>query len=101
MPTEREAVHEYLRLEFHLASGFIIPENLCSDCARQLYSVFTNLERLEDLLDEPVHVCRHHLTAITILNTRMWGPSELVTVIGEDLATYGWDGTPGIDHATG
>ncbi|WP_442212870.1 hypothetical protein [Specibacter sp. RAF43] len=95
--SEKDVVHRYLRLENHYASGIILPDDLCPECARQLYCYFTNLETLEALLAEPPHDCWHRLTAITVLHAALHGPVELVETIGEEIGLHGWDRLPETD----
>lgn len=96
MPSEEAEIHEYLRLQFHLASGFILPDGLCHSCARQLFSLFAG-QPLDELLAEPHHQCPYQLTPLTVLHAALHGDPELVDIIGEDIGVNGW-GLQNLSH---
>ena len=98
MATEREEVLEWIRLEYALAAGFQLPVDICEQCLHACFSYFSNLESIEELMALAPHPCMHHLTAVTILSAGIFGPADLIEIIGEDLATYGWNQAPGPGH---
>lgn len=95
MASEREDVLAWIRLEFAYSTGFQLPAKLCERCLHQMFSYFSALESLEDILARGIHPCSHTLTAATVLDAALHSDAESVARLGEVIAEHGWNHTPG------
>lgn len=94
LKSERAVVEEWIRLEFSLASGFQLPEELCERCLHELFSYCSELESLQQLLALGPHPCLYTLSAITLLDAALHSDLESIARLGEVIGTEGWNHGP-------